>query len=1063
MPACPNCGQENPEGFAFCGFCTAPLQAQPEPQEVRKTVTLVFSDVTGSTALGEGRDPEAIRGLMNRYFATARKVLERHGGTVEKFVGDAVMAAFGIPVVHEDDALRAVRAALEMQQDLQALNEELQTEFGVRIAIRTGVNTGEVVAGDASTRETFATGDTVNTAARLEQAAPPGEVLLGESTYRLVKDAVRVEPVEPIAAKGKAEPVPSYRLLEVLGPAHVPPRASGTPLVGRKAEIALLHQSFDRAVQDRACQLVTVIGEAGVGKSRLISEFLRSVEDEATVLKGRCLSYGEGISFWPVVEILKQATDIDDSDTPEEARAKLGALVAEKEAGAQIADRVAGLMGLAESAGSIEETFWAVRKVLEATASHRPTVALVEDIHWAEPTLLDLVSHVADLAQGSPLLLLFTARPAFLERHPAWSGDPARSRILELLPLSESETGELMDAVLGTAGVPGVLAERIAAAAQGNPLFLEETLSMLRDEEVLVERNGQWLVIGDLDQISIPPSIAALLEARIDALEAGERDVVGRASVVGKEFERPQVEVLCEERAREGLDPHLSSLTRKEVVVREPTSLEAYSFRHVLIRDAAYRGMSKRLRAELHERLGDHLEEGAAAALTELEEIVGYHLEQAYRYRTQLGPVSDEGTELARRAADNLARAGRRALGRGDVPGAVKLLTRSVALLPEQDSFRLELLTQLAVAHHEFGDLDATRSVLVEAMEGARSLNDSRLEAHAVLARFELQLSESTEGLAAQITEEAQGLVRVFEEHGDEYGLARAWTLFALARTLMARAGEAEEAFQRAIEHARRAGEASEVARITQWWLGFCQLGPTPAAEWIQRCEQILASPALPRPVEAAALMVLSEQRAMSGDFSQARKLYQRSHDINLDLGANLHFAGNSMPSSRVETLAGDLPAAELLLRRAIEICQRMGERGFLTNVQSALGEVAYARGRFDEAERLSEMSEEAAASDDLSAQMAWRTIRAKAVARRGAFEEAERLAREAVAIAGGTDYVTMHAEALVALAEVLKLAGRAPEAVPMIREAIRLSEARGDLASAKSARAMLEELGAPT
>jgi class 3 adenylate cyclase len=743
----------------------------------------VFSDVTGSTALGEGRDPEAIRGVMNRYFATARGVLERHGGTVEKFVGDAVMAAFGIPVVHEDDALRAVRAALEMQHALKALNDDLETEFGVRIAIRTGVNTGEVVAGDASARETFATGDTVNTAARLEQAAPPGEVLLGESTYRLVRNAVVVEPVEPLSLKGKASPVPAYRLLEVMTPAQAPPRASGTPMVGRQAETALLHQAFDRAVKDRACQLVTLLGEAGVGKSRLISEFLRSVENEATVLRGRCLSYGAGITFFPVVEVMKQAAGITESDSAEEARARLLLVVEEDEAGPQIAALVEALLGISESAGSIEETFWAVRKVLETTSRVRPVVVVLEDLHWAEPTLLDLISHVVTLATDAQLLLLCTSRPDLLAARPDWGEDVPRSIRIDLGPLSEAETEELIGAALSGAGIPRPFIDRITQAGEGNPLFLEETLSMLKDDGLLTEQDGRWVATGDLEALDIPPSISALLESRIGALEAGERELVGRASVVGKEFDRSDVEAVCDEAGQRDLGPRLAGLRSRDLIVQEPSALEAYSFRHVLIRDAAYRGMAKRLRAELHERFAVWLESGAEPHLTELEEIIGYHFEQAYRFRAELGPVTEHALALAERAGGHLALAGHRALARGDLPAGVSLLTRASDLREPEDAARLEILSVIGAALIELGERERADRVLKEATEEARRSGDRRIEWLIKVPALEQRLATDTGFPVERALAGAEQAVAVFEEMGDDRGLTDSLILVGQLRS----------------------------------------------------------------------------------------------------------------------------------------------------------------------------------------------------------------------------------------------------------------------------------------
>jgi class 3 adenylate cyclase len=423
MQICPKCGEENSERARFCQACATPLVADTAPlPEARKTVTVVFSDVTGSTNLGERLDPESLRRVMSRYFEAMRQALERHGGTVEKFIGDAVMAVFGIPRLHEDDALRAVRATMEMQAALDDLNQELEQNWGVRLQIRTGVNTGEVVAGDLSAGQTLVTGDTVNVAARLEQAAQPGEILMGEATYRLVRDAAVVERLESLTLKGKEEPVPALRLLEVKAGAPGFARHLDSPMVGREREQALLQHTFERCVGDRSCHLFTVLGAAGAGKSRLVEEFLSTVGNEAVVLRGRCLPYGEGITFWPVQEIVKQAAGIGDGDTPEEAGERIAGLLGSEEDASIIADRVAGAIGLAEAGAAPEETLWAVRKLLEILAGQSPLVVLFDDIHWADPTFLDLVEHVADWSRDAPILLVCVARPELLDHRTAWGG-----------------------------------------------------------------------------------------------------------------------------------------------------------------------------------------------------------------------------------------------------------------------------------------------------------------------------------------------------------------------------------------------------------------------------------------------------------------------------------------------------------------------------------------------------------------------------------------------------------------------------------------------------------------
>jgi class 3 adenylate cyclase len=471
---CLRCGNENDATFQHCVHCGASLAA-PAPER-RKLATLVFCDLSGSTAMGEHADAETVRGLMLAYFEEMRVALERHGGTVEKFVGDAVLAVFGVPEAHEDDALRACRAALEMKERAEILNEDLQRRFGTRIALRLGVNTGEVIAGDPSSRQTFVTGDAVNVAARLEQAAQGGEVLIGDPTYRLVRGAVRVEAVEPLSAKGKSEPVPAYRLLEVtaVGPAA---RRLGTPFTGREAELALLERELEAVVSECECRPVTIVGEPGVGKSRLVAEFVERVGGRARVVRGTCLSYGEGITYWAIGQIVRELARVTDGHSPREARALIESLVAGLPNGTAVATNVAQLLGLADGAATADETAAAIRDVLAAGAREEPLVVVVDDIQWAEPTLLDLLACLPERLAEAPIMLLCLARPELPEHRPDWQAT------VHLEPFVGHDVDSLLEALLGAA--PADVRARLAAASGGNPLFVEELVAMLEDEGVL--------------------------------------------------------------------------------------------------------------------------------------------------------------------------------------------------------------------------------------------------------------------------------------------------------------------------------------------------------------------------------------------------------------------------------------------------------------------------------------------------------------------------------------------------------------------------------------------------
>ena len=705
MRPCPNCGEGAPDGARFCSACGAALDAAPQArQELRKVVTIVFCDLSGSTSLGERLDPESVRRMITRYFDTMREALERHGGTVEKFIGDAVMAVFGVPSVREDDALRAVRAAAEMQTGLEELNEQLELRFGVRLRVRTGVNTGEVIAGDPSQGHGFVTGDAVNVAARLEQAAPNGEVLLGEDTYELVRDSVQVEQVPALDLKGKSEPVPAFRLIDVAGPGAGQEAKIGSPLVGRERELALLREAFDRTVAGRSCELVTILGPAGLGKSRLTQEFADTLRGSATVVAGHCVSYGEGLTFWPVREVVEGLAGIHDGDSTEEAQAAIARLLpSEDDDTAVVVERVAGALGLSDVAASPEETFWAVRKLLEAAAARQPLVVLFEDVHWGEQTFLELIEYLAGAISGVPILLVAVARNDLLDARPDFGGTEARARAAERG--REPRADRAPDQRRGD--VPSDLAERAFTAGEGNPLFVEELVRMVVDQR----------------ELSVPPTIHALLAARVDRLDPAERAVIEAAAVVGRSFAGGAVFELLGGEDRSELDQRLSALERKDLIqadagrfAGEPT----FSFKHIMIRDVAYQGVLKEARADFHERFADWLERTAGERAGEFEEILGHHLERASAYLAELGPMDDHGSELSARAAARLGSSGRRALARGDIAPAVRLLDRAVTLLPDDDPAKRDLTLKLGIALAETGEVSRADALLQDRIEAER-------------------------------------------------------------------------------------------------------------------------------------------------------------------------------------------------------------------------------------------------------------------------------------------------------------------------------------------------------
>jgi class 3 adenylate cyclase/tetratricopeptide (TPR) repeat protein len=1056
---CPNCGEENPDRFRLCGFCGTPLAPAAPAQEVRKTVTVVFSDLKGSTNLGEALDSEALREVLARYFDEMRAVLERHGGTIEKYIGDAVMAIFGLPRLHEDDALRAVRAAHEMQEALARVNLELEERWGVTLQNRTGVNTGEVVAGDPALGQRLVTGDTVNTAARLEQAAPALEVLLGEPTYRLVKDAVEVEPVEPLELKGKSERIPAYRLISVHGDEGVARRRE-SPLVGREAELELLTRAFEEAVERKSPRLVTILGDPGIGKSRLTEEFLRSVAPVAQVLPGRCLSYGEGITFWPLVGAVRAAAGIREDDSPEAASAKIAALAGD--GGEGVTERIASAIGLSDAQFPIEELFWGVRKLFQRLAEHKPLVVLFDDIHWAAPTFLDLIEQLLESAVGSPLLIVCPARHALLEHRPKF-GEQRDAVRIELEPLSGDQAELVIDNLLGEAGLADQARAGIVAAAEGNPLFVEQLLSMLIDEGRLRFEDGSWAPSGDLSELEIPPTIHALIAARLDALLPEERGVIEPAAVIGFSFVEPAVQALVPSEAADRVPANLVALTGKQFVRPAPTEQEdpAFRFHHILIRDEAYQGLLKRARATLHERFVDWADEvnRKSGRETEYEEILGYHLEQAYLLLSELGPLDDHGRKLGRRAGERLASAGRRAFGRGDMAAAANLFERAAALLPQDDPQRLQILPELGAALTDLGEFVQAESVLDEAIAAASAIGDAALRANARLTQLLVRFFADSERWDEQVLDEARGSMSIFEEHDDNAGLAKAWRLIASVHGRACRFGEEAEAGRRAMEYARLAGDRRQEMRSASAFAISALCGKTPVPGAIEECESLVERVEGDRRAEGLIRSVLGPLYAMRGDFSRARESSQRARTLLDDLGRNVLAASVSLESHAVELLAGDVPAAEAELRRDYEILQAMGEKFLSSTIAGLLARTAFAQGRVEEARELSELAEAAAAEDDPQSQALWRSVRANVLAETGEAEDARRLAREAVEVLERTDGLTYQADTLVEQAQVLTRIGDRSGARAAFEEALRLYDLKGNVVAAATTREAFAEV----
>ncbi|MGH8934930.1 MAG: AAA family ATPase [Acidimicrobiia bacterium] len=909
---CPACGERNPGRARFCLGCGVRLiaaspvagEASPSGGE-RRIVTAVFADLSGFTAFSERSDPEEARALVHEAMGRLSEIVLRYGGNIDKIMGDGLLAVFGAPIAHEDDPERAVRAALDMQDYVAHHREKF-----AGLPLRIGVNTGEAIFAPVGPHgQDTVIGDTINTAARLQAAAGPGEILVGEATHRGAMGTIDFEPVPAVAAKGKQEPLSAWRARAATGVGRVRPGLE-IPLVGRTLEFDRLWELWERARAERRPLLATLVGPPGIGKSRLVAELGRRVEGAAPVLRGRCLSYGEGITYWPMIEIIRQAVGLYEDDPPESLPARLEVFVellhpAVGDEGRSAQAALANLLGVpGEGEISQGELHWGIRRTFQLLSRRWPLLVILEDLHWAEPTLLELVEYLLEEDQEAPILLLVTGRPELEQSAPSLLTSGPRRRVIEVEALSDRETEALLEELLGLAGLPRDLVAMLLRTTQGNPLYVEETVRMLTEAGLLGE-DGSWR--GEAYAMAVPDSLRTLISSRLDRLPPELHRLALRASVIGDTFWPGAVAYLDD---ANGKVPHLlERLAEQGILYEQESSAVAgerqFSFKHALVREVAYDRLTKAERAQLHARSGDWVAK-LPGADDRQPEIIAYHLEQACLLALEVARASITPPLLP--AVEALTRAGEKAEGREGTREAERFYSRAIDLagsrLPETTS-ALRLRHSGALA--SLGEQGRAAAQLAELADRSVVLGRTDLRSEALLKLADIDQAQGRVAEALRRLEEAQEIAWQIGER--RLVVRAAFELASLRADFQGAVGEALQGLREAIAGAEELGD-----------------------------------PAL----EAEGHLRLGNHLLNTGELAEAEQHFARSAALGEQEGRLRDQARATHSLAQVKFYRGDTAEAEGLALRSLEWLQRTADRYLELQNLRTLAKMALAREDFD-------------------------------------------------------------------------------------------------------------------